>query len=219
MKVVDLGTRIGGTLSGFLRRGHRFFPSHAKFIRGIQFSDCLGIDELSKYRWDLEELGASFQVMDMSLEESVTALPEADFYLVSKLLHHLSDKDKMDALVSEVLSKARRGVWLRLLSFEDDSETGEGVLRDKDLRFGWSEKYTPYFCKDAVARIPRDVFNIELKPAKRVRHTNDFRVLPTSVNSDDEEYEVVMGHKPQIKLVPPLVAEWDLFIERKQYAD
>jgi hypothetical protein len=113
------------------------------------------------------------------------------------------------------LSKSRQGVWFRLLSFEDDSQTGEGVLLDEDLRFGWSKKYLPYLCKDVVSLVPRDSFNLSLNPARRIRHTNDFRVLPVSADDGKEEYENVMGHKPQIKLVPPVVVEWDLFIERK----
>jgi len=219
MKVVDLGTRIGNTLSVFLRRGSRFFPTHEKFIKEIEFSECLGIDKEESCRGDLESAGASFQCLNLSDTEMFEELPEADFYLASKILHHLSEKEAADTLVRTVLSKSRRGVWLRLLSFEDDSQTGEGILRSEDLRFGWSAKYLPYLCKDVVSLIPRDLFNLELSPARRIRHTNDFRVLPASADSDEEEYEEVMGHKSQIKLVPPLVAEWDLFIERKQYAD
>ena len=167
----------------------------------------------------MEGVGASFQVGDVTSGDLLTTLPEADFYLASKVLHHLPAKEQVDEVVRVMLSKARRGVWLRLLSFEDDTKTGDGVLRKSDLRFGWIEKYTPYLCADAVALVSQNVFDMELKAAKRIRHTNDFRVLPASADSDEEEYEEAMGYKPQIKLVPPLVAEWDLFIGRKQYAD
>tara|TARA_R110002020_G_scaffold276042_7_gene491276 strand:- start:914 stop:1573 length:660 start_codon:yes stop_codon:yes gene_type:complete len=219
MKVVDLGTRIGSTLSVFLRRGSRFFPAHKKFINEIKFSECLGVDREESCRGDLESAGASFQCLDLSGTEVFEGLPEADFYLASKFLHHLPDKEVVDTLVRTVLTKARRGVWFRLLSFEDDSQTGEGILRSKDLRFGWSSKYPHYLCKDVVSLVSRDSFDLELSPARRIRHTNDFRVLPVSADDDKEEYEPTMGHKPQIKLVPPLVSEWDLFIERKQHAD
>ena len=219
MKVVDLGTRIGTTLSEFLRRGPRFFPTHSDFINKISLSECVGVDKDEVYRADLEGVGASFLALDLSSSEGLDALPEADFYTASKLLHHLPDKGCAEDLLRAVLHKAKRGVWLRLLSFEDDDQTGNGVFRKSGLRFGWMEKYLRYLCKDAVSLISRDVFNIELKAAKRIRHTNDFRVLPVSADSDKEEYEEVMGHKPQTKLVPPVVAEWDLFIGRKQYAD
>ena len=215
MKVVDLGTRIGSTLFLFLQRGGKFFPPHRDFISKIQPSECLGVDMEEVCRDDLESFGASFECCDLSEAASLEELPEADFYLASKFLHHLPATEVMDNLVRAMLSKSRQGVWLRLLSFEDDSQTGEGVLLDEDLRFGWSKKYLPYLCKDVVSLVPRDLFNLSLNPARRIRHTNDFRVLPVSADDDKEEYENVMGHKPQIKLVPPVVAEWDLFIERK----
>jgi|TARA_R110002051_G_scaffold305965_2_gene376287 hypothetical protein len=215
MKVVDLGTRIGTTLFSFLQRGGRFFPSRRDFISKIQPSECLGVDREEVCRDDLESFGASFECWDLSKAASLEELPEADFYLASKFLHHLPTAEAMDNLVRAVLSKSRQGVWFRLLSFEDDSQTGEGVLLDEDLRFGWSKKYLPYLCKDVVSLVPRDSFNLSLNPARRIRHTNDFRVLPVSADDGKEEYENVMGHKPQIKLVPPVVVEWDLFIERK----
>lgn len=219
MKVVDLGTRIGNTLSVFLHRGSRFFPTHAEFIKEIDFSECLGIDKEESCRGDLESAGASFQCLNLSDPEMFEELPEADFYLASKILHHLPEREVADVLVRTMLSKSRRGIWLRLLSFEDDSQTGEGVLRSENLRFGWSERYFSYLCKDVISLISRDLFDLELSPARRIRHTNDFRVLPESADSKKEEYEDIMEHKSQIKLVPPLVAEWDLFIERKQHAD
>jgi hypothetical protein len=215
MKVVDLGTRLGSTLMSFLRRGGKFFPTHRDFISKVQTSDCVGVDREEMCRADLESLGASFECWDLSDESSLDKLPEADFYLASKVLHHFPGGTEMDNLVRTVLEKARLGVWIRLLSFESDDQTGEGVLLAEDLRFGWSKKYAPYLCKDVVSLVPRGSFNLELNPAKRIRHTNDFRVLPVSADDDKEEYEEVMGHKPQIRLAPPVVAEWDLFIERK----
>ena len=215
MKVVDLGTRIGSTLMSFLHRGGKFFPSHRDFISKVQPSDCMGVDKEETCRSDLESLGASFKCWDLSDAASLAELPEADFYLASKVLHHLPSGEEMDNLARVMLEKARLGVWFRLLSFEVDEQTGEGVLLAEDLRFGWSKKYSPYLCKDVVSIVPRDLFNLELNPARRIRHTNDIRVLPVSADDNKEEYEDVMGHKPQIRLAPPVVAEWDLFIERK----
>jgi hypothetical protein len=221
MKVVDLGTSIGQALHEFSRKGPKYFSDDSNFVRDVfstgpeLFSGCLGVDKFDKYRADLEGLGASFLVMDLSTEENVLELPEADYYIASKLLHHLGSEEAMERLVRHILCVSRRGVWLRLLSFEDDIESGEGALSKYDLRFGWSCKYTPCSVKTIVSYVDTEEWDLELFPARRLRHTNDFRVLPTTSDPDKEEYEEVMGHKPQHELVPAVVAEWDLFIGKK----
>ena len=215
MKIVDLGTRIGTSIDLFLNRGADFFPASRKVIRAADFSQCLGVDIDESCRVDLESRGASFDCLDLSQPDALRKLPKADFYIASKVLHHLGSKEVIDDLVGAMLPKVRRGIWFRLLSFEPDNQTGEGVLREQGLRFGWTEKYTPYLCRDVLSCLSSKDIHAELKPARRIRHTKDERVVPIDADPDKDEYEEVMGHKPQVKLVTPLVVEWDLFIRKK----
>ena len=220
MNVVDLGTNIGQTLNEFSRKYRRFFPKDCPFLddvfeEPVDFSTCLGVDKHEKYRADLEGVGASFEVLDLSDVGCVDMLPESNYYIMSKLLHHLGTLEDAKYLLASVLNKSKRGVWVRALSFESDDQTGEGVLHKHGLRFGWSTKYVPCPIQDLIALIDLATWDLDLLPAKRIRHTNDYRVLPLDSDPDKEEYEEVMGHKPQHKLFPEVVAEWDIFIGKK----
>lgn len=218
--VVDLGTNIGQTLNEFSRKCKKFFPGDSAYLDSLfngpkVFSGCLGVDKEEKYRSDLEGQGASFAALDLSDASTVDSLPAASYYVTSKLLHHLGSLESASYLVNAMLAKASRGVWIRALSFEQDDQTGEGVLNKFGLRFGWANKYTRCPIKNIISLVDLDVWDINLLPAKRIRHTNDYRVLPLDSPADKEEYEEIMGHKPQHQLVPEVVSEWDIFIGKK----
>ena len=220
MNVVDLGTNVGQTLNEFSRKYRRFFPKDCSFLDGVfeeptGFSSCLGVDQHEKYRADLEGVGASFEVLDLSESSAVDTLPESAYCVMSKVLHHLGTFEAAEYLFSSVLTKAQRGVWVRALSFEQDDQPGEGVLRKYDLRFGWSTKYVHCPIQGLVSLVDLRKWDINLLPAKRIRHTNDYRVLPIGSDPAKEEYEEVMGHKPQHHLFPEVVSEWDIFIGKK----
>ena len=220
MNVIDLGTNVGQTLNEFSRKYHRFFPKDCPFLDGVfgepaGFSTCLGVDQHERYRADLEGVGAAFRVLDLSDVGDVDTLPESNYYIMSKLLHHLGTFECAEYLLSTVLDKAKRGVWVRALSFEQDDQTGEGVLHKHGLRFGWSTKYVHCPVQGLISLVDLNTWDINLLPARRIRHTNDYRVLPSGSDPDKEEYEEVMGHKPQHHLFPEVVAEWDIFIGKK----
>ena len=220
MNVIDLGTNVGQTLNEFSRKYHRFFPKDCPFLDDVfdgptGFSTCLGVDRHEKYRADLEGVGATFEVLDLSDAAAVSTLPESNYYIMSKLLHHLGTPEGAEHLLSTVLGKVKRGVWIRALSFEQDDQTGEGALHKHNLRFGWSTKYVHCPIRSLIALIDLNKWDLNLLPAKRIRHTNDHRVLPIGSDPGKEEYEEVMGHKPQHHLFPEVVAEWDIFIGKK----
>ena len=122
----------------------------------------------------------------------------------------------MRQLLGYVVDTAQHGVWFRIKSFETDSESGEGILLEHGLRFSWSENYTAYNCVEVFQfireRCPKA--NIRIEPAKRIRHTNDKRVVPVNTSSKSFYYAPAMGPKEHVELRKVVICDWDMFVEK-----
>jgi len=212
LSAVDLGTKFGLSISTFLRKPDKFFPSHIQPMADIA---CVGVDIDSTYRGDIEGQGHSFlcgDVLDQGFRES---LPQADFYLMCNILHHLGTKEVSDELLRCALRKAQLGVWIRVKSFEEDAVNGEGILLAANLRFCWSRDYSSYSVSELISVIKemRPDSSLRVEPAKRIRHTKDKRVVPADTELDSFYYDVRMGRKEHMTLPKPVVCEWDIFVE------
>jgi len=217
MSVVDLGTRFGTSIASFLHKSSTFFPNQSQL--GTPDFECIGVDIDEIHRGDLEGRGYRFMCGDLRSHGFRESLPEADFYLVCNLLHHLrSPRDQSDVLCC-ALEKARRGVWFRAKSFEEDATSGEGVLISEGLRFCWSRDYSSYSISEITALVRETLpeASLRVEPAKRIRHTKDKRVVPADTKTDSFFYAAAMGPKVYMELPKPVVCEWDIFVENKIY--
>ena len=222
MKVVSLGCGLGGGLQEFLKRGGEHFGDH---ILRIPYEQCLGIDKDPKFKDDITGQEFLFQAFDYMNEDPgvLALLPETDYYLAWNCLHMSPSKEWANALVQVMMHKARKGVWVRLLSFENDEATGEGVLQRIGLRFAWTKgdpEPLPYTLKDCVDSIneykktdsKRNCITGRVKPGKRLRSTDDPKVVPISAPPGVTRYEPKLGFRRTQGFVPPLVAEWEIII-------
>jgi hypothetical protein len=218
LKVVDLGTKLGSAITQFRKKASMFFEN----IGEIKPEACLGIELQDKYRNDVEGQGYRFQVTDVTSEGALAALPEADYYLAWDFLEHLPTKAWSDAVVKTMLHKARKGVWCRMPSFEQDESTGEGALKQLGLRFAWTNWHghpSHYLVEECVNAINeykqeqnRGSLAVKVKPGRRVRATDDKSVVPIDSPIDTVKYEPKLGHRPFQKFDPPLVAQWEVVV-------
>ena len=224
MTVVDLGTKFGKSISTFLMKPATFFPAHIQsgtFQTTPDF-DCTGVDIDKIYRRDLEGRGHRFMRGDLRSRNFRKSLPEADFYLVCNILHHVDAVQALEILCDAV-QKARRGVWFRVKSFEQDDKNGEGVLTAMGLQFSWTRNYSSYTMAELLTfinktRLPGATVRIE--PGKSISHTKDKRVIPLWIKNDSKDsyfYERTMGVKEYMELPKPVVCEWDIFVENEIY--
>lgn len=213
MKVIDIGTKHGPSTIHFIHKVKTFFPDYGKSITS---SECIGVDVDEAFRRDITGQGISFICGDITDPAFRSTLPAPDFFLVCNLLHHLPTRKDVEEVLAYVLDTARYGAWFRIKSFETDSESGEGVLLSQDLQFSWSNNSTAYTCADLFkfirSRCPNSVARFEA--AKRIRHTNDKRVVPKDTVSSSFYYEPIMGEKEQVDLAPSVVCDWDVFVEK-----
>lgn len=217
LKVVDLGTKLGHAIGEFCKKGSLYFGDEISQIRPDQ---CLGIDLQDKYRNDVVGQGYRFMVMDVTQDGALDALPEADYYLAWDFLEHLPSKEWSDALVKVMLHKARKGVWCRMPSFEQDETTGEGALKKLGLRFAWTHWHghpSHYLVEECVTAMNqykleqnRGSIAVKVRPGKRVRATDDKHVVPIDSPIDTVKYEPKLGHRPYQKFDPPLVGQWEV---------
>lgn len=213
MKVIDIGTKQGASIITFLHKVKTFFPSYDE---PLVTSDCVGVELDEDFEHDITGQEIFFMCGDILDPTFRATLPEPDFFLVCNVLHHLPDRNAIEELLGYVLATARYGVWFRLKSFETDDESGEGILLKHGLRFSWSENYTPYYCSE-VFQFIRERFpqaSIRIEPGKRIRHTNDKRVVPRDAVSSSFYYEPTMGVKSHTSLDKAVVCDWDVFIEK-----
>jgi hypothetical protein len=220
-RVVDLGTKLGSALTEFRRRADQFFPDLPKLPPG----ECLGVDRNEKYRADVEGQGYLFAGWDLTDSDVLTGLPTADYYIAWDFLEHLPDTLWSQTLVKLMLHNARRGVWLRLPSFEQDAQTGEGRLKELGLRFAWTEwtghksRFTLMDCAAAIQEYSLETgrsVKTKFKPGRRVRSTADSRVVPLAAPVDTVKYTAALGLKPVQQLEPPLVAQWEVLLTYEQ---
>lgn len=219
INVVDLGCKLGSALTEFRKRGHHYYGDQ---VRSIKVDECLGVDMQGRFKRDLEEQGYWFLSMDVTCGDALQELPEADFYLAWDFLEHLPDKGWATRVIEHMLSHARRGVWIRMPSFEQDAVTGEGALTALGLRFAWTKWHghpTPLLVTDVVdvvnrykATTGRNAITLRIKDGKRVRSTADPCVVPADAPVDTVKYREDLGIKPVQNFNPPLVGQWEVVI-------
>lgn len=219
LKVIDLGCKLGNSLAEFIRRGSMYY---GELVRAIQPGECLGIDMQARYQRDLVERGFNFLAVDITAEGALEQLPEADYYLAWDFLEHLPTKEWASAVIQTMLHKARKGVWIRMPSFEQDESTGEGALKKLGLRFTWTNCHghkCPLLVEDVVrtlndykSQTGRNSIALKLRPGKRVRATDDPCVVPVDSPMDTTEYRANLGPKPVKDLETHLVSQWEVVI-------
>jgi len=220
MRVVDLGCGLGGHFTEFVKTGGLHFPDDRE-IGIIQPKDCLGVDKQSRFQGDVEGQGFNFMCMDVTEDQALMELPDADYYLVWDFLHHLPDQNWVAGIVQTAIHRARKGVWIRMLSFEDDMMTGEGRLKALGLRFAWSKwPVTKTLMVDMLSIIneykmqtSRNSVAAKPKPGDRVRATGDPNVVPENAAATVKKYDLTaQGPKVEERFDPPLVAKWEIIV-------
>jgi hypothetical protein len=214
--LVSLGCGLGNTFLEFIRTGAPYFGEDVRMIRP---AECLGIDRNYHFHDDLVNRNLQFLQLDL-LECDLAVLPAADYYMAWNYLHaNLPDKEWMAAVVETMIHKARKGVWLRIPSFEQDEATGELALKEFGLRFAWTKRWSPYLLHDLVTAInaykvktKRGSLRLKIKPAARVRTSQEPCVVPENAPLDATEYHPSMGERRVTPFDPPLVSQWDVVV-------
>ena len=219
MKVVDLGTKLGNSIGEFRKKGRMYYGDD---IPRIKPAECLGIDMQDKYESDCTKRGYGFLKLDVTAEGALEKLPESDYYLAWDFLEHLPNKVWSTALIKVMLHKARKGVWLRMPSFEQDERTGEAALRKLGLRFAWTDWHghpSHYLIEDALQAINeykqesgRGSISTKVRAGKRIRATDDPSVVPIDSPTDTVKYSPQLGHKPVVDLNPHVIGQWEVVI-------
>jgi len=218
-KVVDLGCKLGRALEEFRRAGPRYYGRAAEAVCP---AECLGVDRQARYAALVRDRGYGFLGLDLTEPGALERLPRADFYLAWDFLEHLPDKGWSDAVLRAALARARIGVWLRMPSFQQDDDTGEGALRALGLRFTWTRwtgHRSGYLIEEALEAIGlyrkevnRPAVAVRAEPRGLIRSTEDPRVVPADAPVDTVRYEPGLGAKPLVDFDPPLVGQWDLVV-------
>jgi hypothetical protein len=205
--VVDLGTKTGGALDVFRRRADTYFKD-AECAR----EDCLGVDFADKYADEIRKKGYQFSAADVT----TCRWPTADFFLAFDFLEHLPDKEVSDVVLRQMLTNAKRGVWLKMPSFEQDA-TGEGQLKRYGLRFTWSYwsgHPSHYLVEDAMRVITDTCPNAKVKHKHQriIKHSRSRFVVPINAPIDTTEYSEDLGPKPDIDFNPHVIGCHELIV-------
>jgi len=219
LKVVELGCKLGNGITEFIRRGSMYY---GPLVRSIDPAECLGIDIQERFRADLESRRLRFRCLDLTADGALEELPEADYYLAWDFLEHLPNMEWVSAVIQVMLRKARKGVWIRMPSFEQDKDTGEGVLRAMGLRFSWSVWHghkCHVLVSDVVqvineykSGVGRSSIAMKLLAGRCVRSTDDPCVVPIDSPVDTVKYDEKLGPKPIRDLNPDVVAQWEVVV-------
>lgn len=224
MKVVDLGSKTGGSLDYFCKNKHHLL---SEVVADTAANQCLATDKTDRYKSAVEAKGYKFQQIDLcDVEQARADLPEADYYLAWDLLEHLPSKAVSDAVVLLMLQKARKAVWLRMPSFEQDAHNGEGVLKPLGLRFCWTTwngHKTHYLLSDALAAIgqyrhctkPEGLYNVLVVPGRGGIYpdTKHSKIVPIEADGETSMYDSeTMATKPNISFDPPVIGQWDVLV-------
>lgn len=216
--VVDLGTKYGGAIDEFLKRS----------ARQIQPQRCVGYErpQAEKYRSIVERKKYNFRIADLATDEAIAALPTSEIYLLWHFLEHVPNKDWARKLVRESLTKAQHLVWFVLPSFQQDTENGEGVLRQHGMRFTWTfwhghpTHWLVEDCTDSIKEWSKDMPSREceliVKPATFINSMDNAFVVPIDTPVDVTEYKPKYGPKPlHIKFKQPIISAWEIIVKFK----
>jgi hypothetical protein len=209
--VVDLGTKKAGALDVFCKHGKMYFGQEANCIPGA----CLGVDRDEKYGDEVRKRGYKFQaanVLDPDFD-----WPSSDFYLAFDFLEHMPSKADSDAILHTMVNFARRGLWVRIPSFEQD-KTGEQLLRGLGMRFAWTDWHghpSHYLVSDVMTVISKLVpeANVRHKKLKLVRDTKDPAVVPIDAPTDTVKYDPSLGPKPFARFETPLIGQHEFIVQ------
>ena len=221
--VVDLGTKKGGAIREFFRKGDVFTKSGIKeSCRPIR---CVGYEreEGEVYGKAVEARGYQFRVANLATKEGIEQLPKARVYLAWHFLEHVPDKTWSSQLVKASLDRCQDLAWFRLPSFEQDEKDGEGVLRKHGMRFTWTHwrgHTSHWLVEDCVRAIsdwgaanPDRHYTVFIKPADKIKSISNRRVVPIDAPIDSQQYDLSMGEKPKVDLFdPPVVAAWEVAV-------
>lgn len=207
MKVIDLGTKKGGAIEYFLGQKKHFQEN-------IKPGECLGIDLQEKYRDEVKSKGFKFECQDIVSEE----LFECDYYLAFDLLEHIPSKEDALNVLRKMAAKARKGIWIRVPSFEQDKR-GEKPLLDLGLRFSWTA-WKGHMSHLLLSEYRKAIWegcgvkkaSITEEPAIIIESTLDEWVVPVGCHSETKKYDDSLGKKIDRRFDHPLIGSWDIVV-------
>lgn len=215
-KVVDLGTKKGGALDVFRNKGGVMYFGAAGGARPEQ---CLGIDMKERYRKIVESKGYAFAQLNPL--DTGFQWPDADFYLAFDFLEHLPTAIHSNLVLRRMLEHARKGVWLRMPSFEDDA-VDHPQLKKHKLRLSWTtwRGHPSHYRLDDVGHTVRQVrsetdkfvLRVKTKEAKPIKTSASPWIVPSSVGTDVEKYKKGLPPKPKVTFKPPIVGQYEVII-------
>jgi len=222
--VVDLGTKHGNAIAEFLKKGNMYLGNDQLF-KSFRKDRCVGYErpEAENYRSIVEKKKFRFRVADLATDEAIAAMPAAHVYLAFHFLEHVPNKSWANKLVKASLTNAKSLAWFRLPSFEQDKDTGEGVLREHGMRFCWTHwtgHPTHWLVQDCVEAIeewakdnPEREYTLKVKPAELYKNIGNPRIVPISAPIDTNEYSESLGPKPKLpNFKPPVVSAWEVIV-------
>ena len=223
--VVDLGTKHGNAIDAFFRQAAGAGLPEEQLAK-FQKSRCVGYEreQAADYREIVEAKGYQFRLANLAMEAKLNELPTSDVYLLWHFLEHLPSKLEAQRVMLAALARTRTLVWLKLSSFQPDSYNGEGVLRDRGLRFTWTEwkgHPTPWLLQDCQKALqlwrtqaPDRSYIAKVRPAKMIEYSDNPHVVPVNAPADTLKYHPSHGRKPKppIRFPRRVVAEWDVII-------
>jgi hypothetical protein len=218
--VVDLGTKKGSAIHEFLSGARKYWGK--ELMESIKHSDCLGLDRDEKYRDAVEGRGYQFKTMTLDAA-NLDNLPFASFYLAWDFLEHLPSVEFAKKVFEAMVVKSVRGVWLRMPSFETDTISGEGVLRQLGLQFAWST-YHGHTARVLLRDITSSLYSLfdarrfkhslHVVPMRRITSTSHEEIVPLGAPVDTVLYDRSLGPKPTVNFGSnPLFGQWDLIIK------
>ena len=224
--VVSLGNSAGNAVDALFSQAlsagispeqlAKFQPSRCVHYAQAQETDC---------RQLVEDKGFQFRTTELRMETQLNQLPSADVYMLWYCMERLSSKLEAQRVLLAALSRARTMVWLRFPSFQPDAVNGEGVLRDRGLRFAWTEwpeHPTPWLLQDCQKTLelwrtqePERAYAAKLRPSRILERSNSFDVLPVAAPASARKYHIRLGRKPKPPIHFPrrVAAEWDVIIQ------
>ena len=212
-KVVDLGTKKGYAIGVFRERARMYYGADVQMVPARL---CLGVDRNDKYRAVVEEQG--YQFHSAIIHEADFLFPVADYYLAWDFLEHLPNTDVSNNVLTSMLCSARKGVWLKMPSFEQD-ERGEGQLRRHGLRFAWSHwkgHKCHYTLADALGVITKTLdpskHKMKHKHQRIIKDSSSKFIVPVDAPPDTTEYTPELGPKPEVKFDPPVIGCHELIV-------
>lgn len=178
-----------------------------------QPQEVLCIERQEKYRPSLEKLGFSTLFEDIF---HVKDWPRADVYVACNVLEHFNTVEHSMHVVRKMLEASDVGAWFILPSFQQDTQTGEGVLRKHGLRFNWTSwiGHPSHFCVghvyEAIRHFDRS-YSVRVTPSRTLVDNQHPNIVPDLWREDIGQYDPKEhGPKPLVKFDPPIVAEWSV---------